>query len=127
MPRRPKAPDGAAPLPAERPAELPEDVWNLGRRLGNIALAGNLIEVGNGVRPADPHEVYGLLDASRKLEDAAFRKYTKLRQGIGGQLANAEREYREHRDRTARLVRTLDDPAALVNGASENGTDRETA
>lgn len=124
MPRRKKVEDGTPPIPETRPESMPEDVWNLGRRLGNVILAGNLIELSNGVRePKSIGETVSVLDAARRIEASALARFSKLAQNSA--LHVAESEYRTASARTAMLAQLLTDPSAIVrmhsNGTGENG------
>lgn len=128
VPRRKKVEEGTPPLPATKPEEMPEDLWNLGRRLGNVVLAGNLIELSNGVRePVSISETVAVLGAARKIESIALARYTKLAQNSA--LHVAEAEYKTAAARTASLSLLLTDPSAIMrvhlngatNGTGENG------
>jgi hypothetical protein len=106
------------------PTDIDPTIWELGKKLGNIAQADDLLAVAAGERePQNIGETVALLDCSRRLEDAALKRYAKLQANIGGQLERARADYQANRDRTSRLALLLEDSSALVgrNGhASEN-------
>jgi hypothetical protein len=114
VPRTKQAPAGME-LPAEKPAGMTDEQWQLGKILGNVSLACRLVDVTDGESaPEDETEVTTLLTAARDLENRAFNRYRRLREGIGDKLATAQRDYRDARQRVTALGLLLDQPGALV-------------
>lgn len=120
MPRRKADDDGqASTATIDKPENISDWAWSVGRTLGNVALAAALEEVANGERAAaNPDEALALLNAASVLQTRALKRYGRLRGTIGQKLQTALQEYLGHADLTNRMLAVQDDHAALVKPAS---------
>jgi hypothetical protein len=125
VPRRKKDPDGAESAPESKPEGMTGEQWTLGKALGNVALAGDLLAVARGDRaPRDENEALQLLQTSGDLQRKALSRYVRVRDSIKPKLNHAYGEYVRHRERTAAIERTMHNLGAIVSdrsGINERG------
>lgn len=124
---RPKKTDSsdATSAPTEavtRPEGISDEVWAIGRQIGNVALAGDYVDVMSGKRPPKDGEALAFVNLSHKLQTKALAKYTRLREGVGTKLQAAFDSYQKQREASDMAGKLLNDPNALmIAGGSANG------
>ena len=90
-------------LQAVEHGDFDESAIVLGKSIGNVALAADLLATDSGVYPSDPDAIVDMLTVSKDQEAKSFKRYLKLKQGIGAKLDSAHADYLEHRKRSDRL------------------------
>lgn len=97
------------PQPLEGPSGfiISPEAQELGTKLGNIALALDLLAVEEGLLGTEPDKALDLLEVSKSLETAALKRYVKLVKTIGRRLADAQAEYEQHRKRSGLLFEAV--------------------
>lgn len=84
-------------------ANLDDETAALARAVQSVGIALDLLSVDDDTF-AEPVETAGdLLVVSRDLETKALREYLKLSKELAPKIRAAERAYRTHRERSARL------------------------
>lgn len=82
---------------------IPDVVKEAIRVTDNVAMSLAFPDSAEMERETDPDAAADFLVVGRELETKALNRYLKLKRTIGKQIADAEREYHEHRQRNLRL------------------------